>query len=183
MIRRKRAELLKSMIPNPAPPESEGYTEDGYIRDQDCFSRETYRTIPACVNCCGCVAVFNLRRFRGQSVVFSEVLREMDRLHLLRAPGPTRMYVMRLCLLRWLPGWREAKGRDRCLSAARRSVMGIFRYREENVPHFVAYFRVGEGLFRFFNIGAGTEDVVFSIERFGAEHCVAEPVRLIYWLA
>ena len=163
--------------------EAEGYTADGYIRDQDCFSAYAYRRMAASENSCGCIAAFNMRRAQGQSPSFSEVTREMDAMHRLPGPGPTHMYVMRRYLDRWLPGWRESRGRRACLTAAKSSGMGIFRYWESHVPHFVSYLRTPEGAFRFFNVCDGAEDHVFSMEEFLSGHCAVGPVRLLWWKA
>ena len=161
--------------------EAGGWTADGYIKDQDCLFRYTYRTIPASGNGCGPVAAFDLRHFAGHDVQFSDVLAEMDGTHLLRVPGPTFLYVMRKYLRKYLPGWREVHGRDACLAAAEKSRMGVFRYHEQKVPHFVAYYRVGDGAFRFFNVCDGAEDAVFAMADFGAEHFIGGSVKLIYW--
>ena len=165
------------------PPEAEGYTTDGYIRDQDCFSAYTYRRMAASENSCGCIVAFNVRLAQGQSPSFSEVAREMDTMHRLPGPGPTHMYVMRRYLTRYLPGWRETHGRRACLAAAKGSGMGIFRYWESHVPHFVSYIRTPEGAFRFFNVCDGAEDRVFSMEEFISGHCAFGPVRLLWWKA
>lgn len=161
--------------------ESAGWTADGYIKNQDCFSAHTYRTIPASDNSCGPVAVFNLRRREGQDVRFPDVLAEMDDLHLLRVPGPTLMYVMRGCLRKHLPGWHEIHGRSAALAAAERSRMGILRYHEQHVPHFVGYYRVEGAAFRFLNVCDGQEDVVMPMADFGAGHLRGGSVKLIYW--
>ena len=165
------------------PAEVRGYTADGYIRDQDCFSAYTYRRMAASENSCGCIAAFNVRLAQGHSPSFSEVTREMDAMHRLPGPGPTHMYVMRRYLDCWLPGWRETHGRRACLAAAKGSGMGIFRYWETHVPHFVSYIRTPEGAFRFFNVCDGAEDRVFSMEEFLAKHCTVGPVRLLWWKA
>ena len=173
-----RSEAKRSAL-----PETRGYTADGYIRDQDCFSAHTYRRMAASENSCGCIAAFNMRRAHGQSPSFSEVTREMDAMHLLPGPGPTHMHVLRRYLTRYLPGWRETHGRRVCLAAANSSGMGIFRYWEDFVPHFVSYIRTPEGPFRFFNVCGGAEDRVFSMEEFLDGHCTVGPVRLICWKA
>lgn len=163
------------------PPETAGWTSDGYIKNQDCFSAHTYRTIPASENCCGPVAVFNLRRHEGHDVRFPDVLAEMDGLHLLHVPGPTLMYVMRGYLRRHLPGWREVHGRSGALAAAERSRMGVIRYHEQHVPHFVGYYRVDGASFRFLNVCDGQEDVVMPMADFGAGHLRGGSVKLICW--
>lgn len=165
------------------PPETEGYTSDGYIRDQDCFFAYTYRRMAASENSCGCIAAFNMRRAQGQTPSFPDITREMDAMHRLPGPGPTHMYVMRRYLDRHLPGWRESHGRRACLAAAKSSGMGIFRYWESHVPHFVSYIRTPEGTFRFFNVCDGARDRVFSMEEFLDGHCVMGPVRLLWWKA
>lgn len=161
--------------------ESEGWTSDGYIKDQDCFSTHIYRTIPASENSCGPVAVYNLRRHEGHSVRFEDVLAEMDGMHLLHLPGPTLMYVMRRYLSKYLPGWREIHGKDAALAAAEQSRMGIIRYHEQHVPHFVSYYRVDGSAFRFFNICDGQEDATMSMADFGKGHLHGGSVKLICW--
>ena len=49
------------------------------------------------------------------------------------------------------------------------SYMGILRYSEDGVPHFVSFFRSGGG-FRFFNVNDGLEDYVCSMEGFFERH-------------
>lgn len=164
-----------------APAESEAWTADGYIKNQDALSAYTYRAIPASNNGCGPVAVFDLRRYAGQEPAFPEVLAELDGMHLFRIPGPTYMYVMRHYCAKYLPGAHEARGREAAVAAAEGSRMGVFRYLEEAVPHFVAYCRA-DGGWRFFNVSNGSEDVVLSIADFAAGHLRGGSVRLLYWV-
>ena len=162
-------------------PEPEAWTADGYLQNQDALHAHTYRTIPASNNACGPVANYNLRHREGHDVPFTDVLREMDDMHLLRVPGPTFMYVMRQYLRKYLPGWREVHGRDECLAAAGKSRMGVFRYHERTIPHFVAYYRTDGGAFRFLNIWDDLTDVTMDMAKFGKEHLVGGSVKLIYW--
>ena len=148
-----------------------GFSPDGYIIDQDCFSSFTYRTIPANYNGCGWIAAYNLRRFLGHTVSYDEVRRELDEMHFLRVPGPTLMCVMRKYLKKYVPEIRETVGREAALAAARESRAGIFRYREVREPHFVSYIYQGDNSFRFFNMADGLEDCVMSMDRFAEEHC------------
>lgn len=166
-------------IGNPDPAET-AWTEDGYLKNQDALSAYTYRSIPANHNSCGPVAAYDLRRHEGHDVRFDDVLAEMDGMHLLRVPGPTFLYVMRRYLHKYLPGFHEARGRDAALDAMARSHMGILRYHEQRVPHFVAYFRA-DGGFRFFNVDDVTEDGVMSAAAFGEGHLRGGSVRLLYW--
>ncbi len=163
-----------------ALPESAAWTADGYLRNQDALSAYTYRAIPASNNGCGPVAAFNLRRHAGHGVTFPEVLREMDDLHLLRVPGPTFLRVMRRYFTKHLPGWHETRGREAALAAAEKSAMGVFRYHEQSIPHFVAYYRA-DGGFRFFNVCDGKEDAVMTMAEFAAGHLLGGSVRLIWW--
>lgn len=148
-----------------------GFSPDGYIIDQDCFSDFKYRTIPANYNGCGWIAAYNLRRFLGHEVSYDEVRREMDEMHFLRVPGPTLMCVMRKYLKKHVPEVRETVGREAALHAAKASWAGIFRYREGLEPHFVSYIRQGESGFRFFNMADGLEDCAMPMEQFIEEHC------------
>ena len=148
-----------------------GFSSDGYIIDQDCFSDFKYRTIPANFNGCGWIAAYNLRRFLGHEASYDEVRREMDEMHFLRVPGPTLMCVMRKYLKKHVPEVRETVGRKDALTAAKESRAGIFRYREGLEPHFVSYIRQGENSFRFFNMADGLEDCVLPMEQFIEEHC------------
>lgn len=163
-----------------AEPEASAWTADGYCKDQDALGAYRYRSIPACHNGCGPVAAYNLRRFSGQDARLADVLAELDALHPLRVPGPTHHRVMRRYLRRYLPDAREARGRDAAVAAASKSRMGVFRYLEQRVPHYVAYVRVSGG-FRFFNVCDDLEDAVLPMERFASEHLLGGSVKLIWW--
>ena len=157
------------------------WTEDGYIQNQDLLTGYTYRTMPAKENCCGPVAVYNLCRHCGQNRQFEDLLHEMDDMHLLHVPGPTLMYVMRKCLTKHLPGWEEVHGRNEAASQACRSSMGIFRYHEGKIPHFVGYYRENENGFHFYNICDGKENIIMPMEEFTGNHLLGGSVRLIWW--
>lgn len=178
---RNRFGYASDRAPEEQRPESEGYTADGYIKNQDCFSAYTYRTIPASNNGCGAVAAYDLRRRAGQDVKIGEVFCELERLHFLNIPGPTYLHAMRKYLRKYLPDFTEVTGREESLAAARDSEMGLFRYNEQRVAHFVPYVRAADGKFRFFNVCDGQEDAVMPMERFVREHCVEGKVRLLYW--
>ena len=149
--------------------ERNGFSPDGFITDQDCFEDYEYRTIPASDNGCGWIAAFNMRHALGDSVPFDQVLREMDGMHTLHIPGPTTMNVMRAYLKKYLPAMRETSGRAAALESAKRARMGILRYSEAGIPHFISFLRTGEA-FRFFNVNDGLEDYVCSMEMFFSGH-------------
>ncbi len=146
-----------------------GWSADGYITDQDAFTDYEYRTIRASRNGCGPIAVYNIRHALGRDAAFAEVLAEMDGLHAVHRPGPTSMKAMRAYLSLHLPEMTEHVGREAAITAARRSRMGILRYSEDGVPHFVSFFRSGGG-FRFFNVNDGLEDYVCAMEMFFETH-------------
>ena len=150
--------------------QEQGWSADGYIIDQDCFTTLRYRTMQASINGCGPMAAFNLLHFLGRDLPLEVILADMDARHLLHAPGPTSVRVMRAFLRDAAPELREASGREEALALAGRSRAGIFRYQEGRVPHFISYIRQEEGDFRFFNVDDGLEDCRMSMERFGAEH-------------
>ena len=180
-VRRLSLRLAAPHPPGQPDPEELAWTEDGYLCNQDALFRYTYRAIPANHNSCGPVAAFNLRRRAGHDVRIDDVIAEMDGMHLLRVPGPTRHGVMRRYLRKYLPGWRETSGRAACLAAMEHSRMGVVRYHEQRVPHYVAYCRTEDGTFRFFNVSDDKEDDVMRAENFGAEHLRGGSVRLIWW--
>ena len=55
-----------------------GFSDDGYIIDQDYFDEYEYRTMQASINGCGWIAVYNIRHFLGHSVSFQAVMNETD---------------------------------------------------------------------------------------------------------
>ena len=149
---------------------SEGFSSDGYITDQDCFSSVRYRTMPADNNGCGFIAAYNVRHALGHAVEWDDVRAELDAMHTLRIPGPTLMRVMREYLDKYVPGWVETVGREEALAAAGQSRAGIFRYKEGYTPHFVSFVRQDDGRYRFFNVDDGLEDFVAPMGQFGREH-------------
>ena len=159
------------MTSSPLPKlPSEGFSPDGFITDQDCFSGVRYRTMSADNNGCGFIAAYNLRHALGHAVEWDDVRAELDAMHTLRIPGPTLMRVMREYLDRYVPGWVETDGRDEAIAAAESSRAGLFRYHEGHVPHFVSFVRQEDGRFRFFNVNDGLEDFTATMEQFGREH-------------
>ena len=60
--------------------------------------------------------------------------------------------------------------------------MGVFRYHEQHVPHFVSYLRVDSGQFRFFNVCDSLEDGILTMEEFVRGRCVGGPVRLLFYM-
>ncbi|MCR5089448.1 MAG: hypothetical protein K6C08_08060 [Oscillospiraceae bacterium] len=157
----------------------DGFTTEGYIKDQNCFSSVRYRTMTANLNGCGWVAAYNIRHYLGHSVGWRDVCNELDSMHRLRVPGPTLMRVMRAYWDRWIPGWKETVGREQALAAAESSTCGIFRYHEKRVPHFVSYIRQSDNLFRFFNVDDNLEDTVMTMSQFGSEHLLRGTVILL----
>jgi len=157
----------------------DGFSEDGYISDQDYFSAYPYRTMTSDINGCGWIAAYNFRRALGQAAGFDEVRREMDGMFALRLPGPTTMRVMLRYLQKYVPECRCSRGREAALAAAARSRAGILRYREENVPHFVTYISLGGGRCRFLNVADGLEDFVQPLADFVRGHCAGSTLLAI----
>ncbi len=151
---------------------SEGFSSDGYITDQDCFSTVRYRTMAASNNGCGFIAAYNVRHALGHKVNWDDVRAELDAMHTLRFPGPTLMRVMREYLDKYVPGWVETIGREEAIAAAAKSRAGMFRYQEGYTPHFVSFVRQDDGNFRFFNVDDGLEDFTVAMEQFGREHLI-----------
>ena len=146
-----------------------GFSDDGYIIDQDYFDEYEYRTMTANINGCGWIAAYNIRHFLGHNVSFQTVMNEMDYMHALRIPGPTTMPVMRAYLRKYIPAMTEHIGRDAACQAALDCRAGILRYTEDGVPHFISFIRQGEA-FRFFNVNDGLDDYVSSMEMFFSTH-------------
>ena len=157
------------------------WTADGYIQNQDELEGYIYRTIPAKENSCGPIAVYNLCRHMGQELQFGDLLREMDGMHFLHIPGPTLMHVMRRCLTKYLPGWQEVHGRKESIARAQQSSMGIFRYHEQKIPHFVGYYREQEDAFNFYNVCDEQENTVMPMAAFIRDHLCGGSVKLFWW--
>ena len=146
-----------------------GYSADNYIIDQDYFSEYTYRTMPASVNGCGCIAVFNILKYLGQSEDIGDIISEMDSMYRIKCPGPTTMSVMRCVLEDKIPECAEHTGYKEARSAMSHSLCGILRYNEHGMPHFISYIKSGS-LYRFFNVDDGLEDFEDTIDNFFSGH-------------
>ena len=158
---------------------ADGFSRDGFITDQDCFSSVRYRGMRADINGCGWIAAYNLRHALGQDADWDEVRHEMDVMHTLRVPGPTLMRIMREYLARYIPDFRETTGREDALAEAYRSIAGIFRYQEGHEPHFVSFVRQQNCSFRFFNVADGLEDCTMNLEDFAAGHLLRGTVIVL----
>lgn len=99
-------------------PLSEGFSPDGYIRDQDCFSSVRYRSMPASINGCGWIAAFDLLHFLFREEDWDSVRSALDEGHRVRMPGPTLLPVMRRYLLSRIPELQELRGREEALAVA-----------------------------------------------------------------
>lgn len=150
------------------------FSADGYIIDQDLFTDVTYRTTLASYNGCGWMAAYNLRHALGQKVYWDDVRREMDGLHTVRFPGPTLMRVMRTYLGKYVPGYKETVGKNEATRLAAISRAGIFRYWEEGIPHFITFVKVPDTdhIFRFFNVNDDILDEKIDMFDFSAGHFV-----------
>ena len=104
-------------------PLSAGFSEDGYIIDQDCFHEYRYRTMRADINSCGWIAAYNIRHFLGQDAEWDDVRREMEEMHVLNIPGPTHMRVMRQYLNKYISGVMISYGKEQALEAAKNSLL------------------------------------------------------------
>jgi hypothetical protein len=155
-----------------------GFSEDGYIVDQNCFAAYRYRGMRSDINGCGWIAAYDLRHALGQPVGFEEVRRDMDAMFPIKIPGPTPVRVLRRYLDRHVRV-RFSVGKAAVLEAAGRSRAGILRYREGAEPHFVAYTVQADGLCRFFNVADGLEDFTATMKDFLGGHCRRQVVRAL----
>ncbi len=158
----------------------QGFSPDGFITDQDCFRGFRYHGTTSDINGCGWIAAYNLRRAAGQDLDCAEVCREMDAMYRLPLPGPTSVRKLRQYLSRHLR-YGFAAGKRRALTAARESDAGILRYWEGREPHFIAFLRREDGLYRFFNVADGQEDITLPMDEFFRKHCTRGYIRVIVW--
>ncbi|MCD8116571.1 MAG: hypothetical protein LUE21_05575 [Oscillospiraceae bacterium] len=156
-----------------------GFSDDGYIIDQDYFSDYPYRGSTSNINGCGWVAAFDLLRAQGQAVSFREVLDGLNSIRPAKHPGPTPVWVLRQYLAGF-GAYRLCLGRRAGLRAACQAPAGILRYWEGRGPHFIPFLRQGDGhVYRFLNVADGLEDMTCSMEEFFAGHCRYGFVRVI----
>ena len=158
-----------------------GFSEDGYIIDQNTLSDYPYHGTTSDVNGCGWVAAYNLLRALGQDPDFDSVRREMDAMFPLPFPGPTPMRKLRTYLARFLP-LRYVPGQRQALPAAAQSKAGILRYWEGHTPHFITFIRREDGRFRFLNVSGAQKDITAHMDVFFREHCRFGWIRVLVLL-
>ena len=156
----------------------DGFSQDGYITDQDYLTAYKYRGMPSSWNGCGWVAAYDLRHAQGHDVDFEAVYRDMNALFPFQIPGPTPVWKLRLYLARH-GKYRLAVGKKASMAAAAQAAAGILRYWEKETPHFVPFVRQTDGRYRFFNVADQLEDFVCPLEEFFRDHCVRGLVRVI----
>ncbi|MCD8321753.1 MAG: hypothetical protein LUC89_02560 [Oscillospiraceae bacterium] len=147
-----------------------GFSEDGYIIDQDYFAAYPYRGSTSNINGCGWVAAFDLLRAQGREVPFQEVLAGLNGIHPAKMPGPTPVRVLR----QYLAGfgdYRQCWGRRASLRAAGKASAGILRYWEGKELHYIPFLRREKGEYRFLNVADGMEDMICPMEEFFSTHC------------
>ena len=155
-----------------------GFSEDGYIIDQNHFSAYRYRGMTSDINGCGWVAAYDLLRAQGKNIDFETVHRDMNAMFPLQIPGPTPVSKLRTYLARH-GEYRLTVGKKESLRMALKSKAGILRYWEGRTPHFVPFIRQEKGKFRFLNVNDGQEDITCSMEWFFDHHCIRPFVRII----
>ncbi len=153
-----------------------GFSEDGYITDQEQLTDFPYRTVTTDYNGCGWIACYNLRRYLGEDIDPMDVCREMDAMHRLRFPGPTTMRVMRRYLDKYVVNYKETHDKAPAARAAKQAKAGIFRYYEERVPHFITFLHVEGDLYRFLNVNDDMWDFTSTIGDFALKHFIFGPV-------
>ena len=147
-----------------------GFSNDNYIIDQDYFGEYLYRTIKSSRNGCGWIAMYNLKHYLFKENDFDSIRKEMDAMHKIKMPGPTKMSVMRKYFKKYIPNFKEFHGKSQVIEQAKKSEAGIFRYYEEKIPHFVTFVKQNDGLYRFFNVKDGLEDFCTTIDDFASKH-------------
>lgn len=155
-----------------------GFAPEGYITDQDCFPQLIYRGIGSNINGCGWIAAHNFLLALGMTPGYETVHRDMNAFFPRQIPGPTPVRVLRRYLRRF-GAFPLAVGRKKSLATGRTCRAGILRYWEGKEPHFIAFVPQEGGLFRFFNVCDGGEDMTLSLEEFFRTHCRRGLVRLI----
>jgi len=146
------------------------FSEDGYLIDQKYTADCLYGKWSSDYNGCGWIAVYNLFKACGRETAPEEVLEGMNAILTYKGSRGTPVAVMeqylKSCGFRYI----RADGIKKILPALLPVRAGVFRYTEGRIPHYVAFLRTDEKHFRFFNIGTGCEDRIFTMEEFFADH-------------
>ena len=151
----------------------QGMSPDGFATDQDMFTEFPYRTVTTDYNGCGWLAVYNVRHALDPGFTDLEAVRsEMDAMHTIRVPGPTLMRVMRAYFRKYFTNWKETTGRSAAIEAAKMSPVGIFRYHEAHIPHFITFIRQPDGQYRFLNVDDTPNggDFIEPMDDFASKH-------------
>ena len=155
-----------------------GFSQEGYIIDQDHFAAYPYRGMTSNINGCGWIAAYNLLRAQGRNIDFETVHRDMNAMFPFQIPGPTPMWKLRRYLARH-GKYRLTVGKTASLAEAGKASAGILRYWEGNTPHYVPFIRQDDGRYRFLNVADRLEDFICPIDEFFRAHCRRGLIRVI----
>lgn len=162
--------------------QAKALSTDGYIIDQDYLDDIPYGVFPSSYNGCGWVAAFNVMKAAGRELPALQVNREMiagsarnGRL----GTGPRR--VCRYMRGKGLPT-RATLRRKKALRLAKTARAGSICFYPvgERWPHHVAFTATEEpGIFRFFNVADGAEDLRCSLEDFFKQQARRLPMYMV----
>lgn len=131
---------------------------------------------------CGWIAAYNILKMNGMERTMFECADEIGSDDFLGELFGHSIY--------GLYAWLKKQGLDvhmthmvkeMCLQRIKSSACGIFLYFHRRGSHFVAYRKVGDNLFRFYNAVYGRDNLEMSVEEFTKVYTVS-PVSNLIWM-
>ncbi|NLV49431.1 MAG: hypothetical protein GXY20_01910 [Clostridiales bacterium] len=155
------------------------FSSDGYIIDQSLTKEFRYGSFSSPYNGCGWIACYNLLLASGIKTSCGEVIAALTPTLQLGGLIGTRMRHVQAYLRSKGLNVQLTKKSAGIISVCEKADHGILWYWDGLEPHFIAFTRVGDGTFRFFNAVEGEENHISDIRSFLKKHTFVPCVRVL----
>lgn len=157
------------------------FDPEGYIINQGMMEALPFGLFNTKDKGCGWIAAYNLLKINGQEVTMEEVAKALDKHAPLGHLFGEWVYSLYFYLKQKLPVRMMHFSKALCVQAMKRSTSGIFLYVHKRGSHYVAYRRVGENRFHFYNAVYGHAGLQMSAEEFMKQFTFL-PVANLIWI-
>lgn len=146
------------------------FSDDGYIIDQRFTKSFAYGKWTSDYNGCGWIAVYNLFKVCGRDVTPEGICASMNKILPYRGSRGTPVATLESFFAKNAFPYKKITGKKNFLRALPDYNAGIIRYMEKTAPHYIAFTRISDSQYRFFNAEEGRKEHICTMQEFLDKH-------------